>query len=74
MHSDEIITFGLIDLAMNSYHLKMVYMSKMPGLYEHCGVMNVLLQEKISTVHALLSKHKITVEMFASGWIISLFS
>jgi len=57
MHSDEIITFGLIDLAMNSYHLKLVYMTKMPGLDEHCNVIDVLLKEKISSVSALLKKH-----------------
>jgi hypothetical protein len=42
-HSNETIAFELIIRLLNDYHLKEVHMFKLPGLYYHCEVMDIVI-------------------------------
>lgn len=47
LHSDEIITFYLLETLLSEYELKDVYMSGFEGLYKHCKIVDALLKEKL---------------------------
>jgi len=42
-HSDEIMAFGLLDMILNDYNLKSVYMNGFPDLYLHCNVIEAIV-------------------------------
>jgi hypothetical protein len=46
-HSGEVIGFELAIRALNDYHLKEVHMVKLPGLYYHCEILEVILNEHL---------------------------
>jgi Rab-GTPase-TBC domain len=43
-HSDEVITFELVIRLLNDYHLKEVHMNKLPGLYLHCDIIQLIVK------------------------------
>lgn len=47
LHSDEVITFYLLETLLSDYELKEVYMNNFEGLYKHCKIVDALLKEKI---------------------------
>lgn len=49
-------------------------MNGLSGLYKHCKVIDALINEKLPLLHKHFILHEIKVEMFASDWIIGLFS
>lgn len=46
-HAGEVIGFELAIRALNDYHLKEVHMIKLPGLYYHCEILEVLVKENL---------------------------
>jgi hypothetical protein len=49
-HAGEVIGFELAIRALNDYHLKEVHMAKLPGLYYHCEVLEVIIQEQLTEI------------------------
>jgi len=39
-HTNEIVAFELVIRLLNDYHLKEVVMTKLPGFYQHCEILN----------------------------------
>lgn len=50
-HSDEIMAFGLLDMILNDYNLKSVYMNGFPGLYLHCKVNESIVAEEKPNIY-----------------------
>src|SRR4051812_22218845 len=73
-HSDPYIAFGLLEILLNDYNLRDVYMQDLKGLYTHCSIINALIAAKLPQLYDHFIKHDLKVEMFAADWIISLFS
>ena len=46
-HTDEVLAFELVIRALNDYHLKEVHMARLPGLFMHCDILQVLLRENL---------------------------
>ena len=46
-HTDEVLAFELVIRALNDYHLKEVHMARLPGLFTHCDILQVLLRENL---------------------------
>lgn len=42
-HAGEVIGFELAIRALNDYHLKEVHMTKLPGLYYHCEILEYII-------------------------------
>lgn len=42
-HCGEVLAFELTIRLLNDYHLKEVHMCELPGLYQHCKVIKVLV-------------------------------
>jgi hypothetical protein len=51
IHSDEIISFYLLETLLSDYELKDVYMSGFEGLYKHCKIIDALLKEKMPKLY-----------------------
>ena len=49
-HTDEVIAFELTIRALNDYHLKEIHMPRLPGLYFHCDVLSILVQENLKSL------------------------
>ena len=50
-HSDTIIAFGLLEILLNDYNLKEVYMPGLQGLYTHCSIINALIAAKLHRIY-----------------------
>ena len=43
-HTDEVLAFELCLRVLNDYHLKEVHMTRLPGLFIHCEILQHLLE------------------------------
>lgn len=74
LHSDEVIAFELLEHLLNDYQLKDVYLNDLEGLHKHCKIIDALIFEKLPELSHHLKENGIEVKVFASEWIITLFS
>ena len=73
-HCGEVLAFELTIRLLNDYHLKEVHMCELPGLYQHCKVIKVLVQEELPELAAHLADRKVDVIILCQNWIMTLFT
>ena len=73
-HAGEVLAFELTLRALNDYHLKEVHMMKLPGLFFHCEILNILLKEELLGLYNHFNTKKATMIMIASNWIMCLMT
>ena len=73
-HCGEVLSFELTIRLLNDYHLKEVHMSKLPGLYLHCDVIKVLVQEELPVLSKHLQEKRVEVFILCQNWIMTLFT
>lgn len=73
-HAGEVLAFELTLRALNDYHLKEVHMMKLPGLFYHCDMLNLLLKEEIPRLWAHFEKKKVRMLMLAANWIVCIMT
>lgn len=73
-HCGEVLAFELTIRALNDYHLKEVQMAKLPGLYMHCEIIRVLVQDEISELSAHFAEKRIDIVSLCINWITTLFT
>lgn len=73
-HCGEVLAFELTIRLLNDYHLKEVHMSKLPGLYHHCEVLKVLLEEELPELNKHFNEKKVEVFILCQNWIMTLFT
>lgn len=56
-HSGEILAFEIVLRAMNNYHLKEVHMPRVPGLFHHSEVLQVLVKENLPELSRLFDQN-----------------
>ena len=74
LHTDEVLAFELVIRTLNDYNLKEVHMAKLHGLYVHCDILQVLLQENLPKLNAHLSRLDVTTMNYCANWVVSLLS
>jgi hypothetical protein len=73
-HTDEVLAFELVIRALNDYHLKEVHMARLPGLFVHCDILQVLLGESLPKLDAHLNQLNVTTMNYCANWVMSLLS
>ncbi|CDW91372.1 tbc domain containing protein [Stylonychia lemnae] len=74
LHSDEVLTFYLIETLLKEYELNQVYGQEFLGLIKHFKIMEGLIQEKMPDLGDHLRLNQVEIEVFSSDWFISLFT
>ena len=59
---------------IEAFEIRDIFEPDLPGLYKHCNVINCLLEQEMPDLFIHFQKHNILVEMYASDWILCLFS
>ena len=72
-HCGEVLAFEMTIRALNDYALKAVYMSKLPGLYFHCEVIQALMKEELPEL-VVHFKNKIDLMVVCQTWIMCIFT
>ena len=63
-HCGEVLAFEMTIRALNDYHLKEVHMSKLPGLYLHCDIIQGLMKEELPDLMDHFDSLSINVMVF----------
>jgi len=69
-----VLAFELTLRLMNDYHLKEVHMMKLPGLFYHCDMLNLILKEEIPVLWSHFNKYNVRMMMLAANWIMCLMT
>ena len=72
-HCGEVLAFEMTIRALNDYALKAVYMSKLPGLYFHCDVIQALMKEELPELVDHF-KDKIDLMVVCQTWVMCIFT
>ena len=73
-HSDGTLAYILMDAFLKEYGLREVYSNNLAGMHRKLEIIYCLIKEKLPELACVFDKHGIRVDMFASNWIIGLFS
>lgn len=74
LHCHEVIAFWLFVSLIEDCDLRDIYMPKLPGLFKHSQMLEILIDQHIPRLKNHFIEHNIKVELFASEWIFGLFS
>lgn len=66
-HTDEIMAFGLLDMILNDYNLKSVYMSGFPGLYLHCRIIESIIAEEKPNLSKVFKLNTVALSDILNG-------
>ena len=72
-HSNAEIAFLLFITLIEEYGLYEIYMELLPGLDKHCRAIERHIQRQLPQLYDHFCMYNITVEMFATEWVIGLF-
>jgi hypothetical protein len=73
-HAGEVLAFELTIRALNDYHLKEVHMMKLPGLYHHCEVLEVLIKKEFPILKSHLDQLGVSMLVICQNWIMCLMT
>ena len=74
LHCTEEIAFWLFVSLIEDYEMRDIYQPKLPGLFKHSQVLQLLEMEHLGRLYNHFCTHNILIEMYASDWIFALFS
>ena len=72
-HSNAEVAFLLFITLIEEYGLYEVYMERLPGLDKHCRALERHISRRLPALYEHFQLYNITVEMFATEWVIGLF-
>ena len=74
LHCSEVIAFWLFVALIEDFEMRDIYLPKLPGLFKHSQMIDILIEQHLPEVHSHINEHGIKAELFASEWIFGLFS
>jgi hypothetical protein len=74
LHCSEVIAFWLFVALIEDFEMRDIYLPKLPGLFKHSQMIDILIEQHLPEVHSHFNEHSIKAELFASEWIFGLFS
>lgn len=73
-HASESDCFWLLVYLMEDFELREVFLPRLPGVAKHCQIIQLLAFEALPNLYRMFAEYRITSEMYAAEWCISLFS
>lgn len=72
-HAEEYIAFWLMTMVIEMFEMRDLYQPNLPGLNKHMQIIDLLILTHFPELYAKFCTNKITVEMYCSSWLFSLF-
>ena len=74
LHCSETFAFWLFVALIEDCELRDIYVHKLPGLFKHSLMIELLLKSNMTELHDRLIENNIRTKVFASEWIFGLFA
>ncbi len=73
-HCSEELAFWLFVSLIEEHEMRDIYQNNLPGLSKHCQIIEILQSNHLPQLFYHFSKYRVTIEMYASDWIFTLFT
>jgi hypothetical protein len=73
MHAEESVAFWLFVSLIEDYEVREIFIDSLGGVQHHCSVIQKLVEHYLPKLARHFEQHDISIQMFASSWILSLF-
>ena len=74
LHCTEVIAFWLFVALIEDCEMRDIYMPRLPGLFKHSQMIEMLLKCHLPQISEHLVHHSIKAELYASEWVFGLFA